>query len=383
MAFTPEQFFGWILAVGVIFFTFVALRFYVRRNQKFNKFSIASDAFLLTSTAFALVTVGYMCYESLHEIEVRSNHPEWKEAEIYHKIFTDRDGLILKFVYFLGLGYMVELWCIKAAFVLFYWNLFSKIQGQKRFALYATSFFIPATFVVVIITFFTHCRPVAISWDLKLILKHGRRCTPNTAKSVQWLLSSSNIITDLMLMAVPLLVIRSFRLTRIDTYAVAFVFLIGIISISATIVRIFYLNQTGVFEPDFHGNITLQQQHHFELISSVEVLAALIAFCLPAFRFLLKVNFVRGGPGISSLSWASARFRSVGGGRDADNGIYPRNEPKGIEEAMRVDLEGGRFAVQGKGAPSTEMIIIRKGSEEEGSEEEDGERSPPRGTRTI
>ncbi|PWW75978.1 hypothetical protein C7212DRAFT_344450 [Tuber magnatum] len=96
MAFTPEHFLGWILAVGVIFFTFVAVRFYVRRNHKFNRFSIASDAFLLTSTAFALITVGYMCYESLHEIEVRRNHPEWTEAQIYNKIFTDRDGLILK-----------------------------------------------------------------------------------------------------------------------------------------------------------------------------------------------------------------------------------------------------------------------------------------------
>ncbi|KAG0644373.1 hypothetical protein HOY80DRAFT_73469 [Tuber brumale] len=379
MAFTPELFFGWILTVGVIFFTVVAFRFYVRRHEKLNGFSIASDAFLLLSSAFALATVAYMCYESLHEMEVRRNHPDWKEAQIYSKIFTDRDGLTLKFVYLLGLGYMIELWCIKTAFVLFYWNMFSKIQGQKRFALYATSFFIPATFVAVIITFFTHCKPVAISWDLKLVMKYGKRCTPNTAKLVQWLLSSCNIVTDFMLMAVPLLVIRSFRLTRIDTYAVAFVFLIGIISISATIVRIFYLNQTGAFQPDFRGNITLEQQHHFELISSVEVLAALIAFCLPAFRFLLKVRFVRGGPGISSLSWASARFRSVGGDRDVGSGFYSGNAPQGTEETIGGGLEGGSLVMRGKGAPSTEMIVIRKGSE--GEEEDRGRRwvAPARG----
>ncbi|RPA95283.1 hypothetical protein L873DRAFT_1320722 [Choiromyces venosus 120613-1] len=378
MAFTPQHF-GWILTVGIIFFCFVAIRFWVRRNDNLNRFSIASDAFLLTSTIFALATVGYMCYESLHEIEVRRNHPDWKEAQIYHKIFTDRDGLALKFVYFLGLGYMIELWCIKAAFVLFYWNMFSRTQGQKRFALYATSFFIPATFVAVIVTFFTHCRPVAISWDLKLIMKHGRRCTPNTAKSVQWLLSSCNIVTDLMLMAVPLLVIRSFRLTRVDTYAIAFVFLMGVISISATIVRIFYLNGTGVFQPDFRGNITLQQQHNFELISSIEVLAALIAFCLPAFRFLLKVRFVKGGPGISSLSWTSARFRTVGGDRNADSGVYAGNGPEETEETIRGggrgrgerDLEVGmRGPLRGKEEASTEMIVVKKASSEDEEDEE-------------
>lgn len=180
-------------------------------------------------------------------------------------------------------------------------------------------------------------------------------------------------------MAVPLLVIRSFRLTRIDTYAVAFVFLIGMISISATIVRIFYLNQTGVFQPDFHGNITLQQQHHFELISSIEVLAALIAFCLPAFRFLLKVRFVRGGPGISSLSWASARFRSVGGGRDGDSGVYSGSVPSGTEETIREDLEGGRHVFRRKEEEvSTEMIVLKTGSEKSGR----GGKwmTPPRGT---
>jgi len=166
-------------------------------------------------------------------------------------------------------------------------------------------------------------------------------------------------------MAVPLLVIRSFRLTRIDTYAVAFVFAIGIISISATIVRIFYLNQTGVFQPDFHGNITLQQQHHFELISSIEVLAALIAFCLPAFRFLLKVRFVRGGPGISSLSWASSRFRSMGEDKDSNCGVHSGNVPRGTEETTREDLEGGRRVLRGKTEVSTEMIVLKTGPEKE------------------
>jgi len=99
MPFTPVQFFAWILTVGITFFTFVAVRFYVRRHEKLSRFSIASDVFLLVSTLFALATVCYMCYGSLHEIEVRRSHPEWKEAQIYGKIFTDRNGLTLKVIF--------------------------------------------------------------------------------------------------------------------------------------------------------------------------------------------------------------------------------------------------------------------------------------------
>jgi len=93
------KFFAWILTVGVTFFTFVALRFYVRRHEKLNRFSIASDVFLLISTLFALATVCYMCYGSLHEIEVRRNHPHWNEGQIYNKIFTDNNGLALKVIF--------------------------------------------------------------------------------------------------------------------------------------------------------------------------------------------------------------------------------------------------------------------------------------------
>ncbi|PUU83386.1 hypothetical protein B9Z19DRAFT_1119319 [Tuber borchii] len=291
MPFTQVTFLAWILMLGVTFFTFVAARFYVRRHEMLSRFSIASDVFLLLSTVFVLAAICKMCYGLLHEFGVRRNHPEWEEWQIHNRIFTDSNDLALKFLYFLGLEYIVGLWCIKVAFVLFYWDMFSRTHGQKRLALYATSFFIPATFAAVIVKFFTHCRPVAISWDLKLIVKHGKRCTPNSAKSVQWLLSGSNIITDLMCTPLSLVSCHSLKNLNLTkeptTYAVAFVFLIGMISISATIVRIMYFHQTGVFQPGFHGGITLQQHHNLELISSIEVLAALIAFCLPAFRFLL------------------------------------------------------------------------------------------------
>lgn len=53
----------------------------------------------------------------------------------------------------------------------------------------------------------------------------------------------------------------------------------------------------------------------------------------------------------------------MGGGRNDDSGVYSGSLPSGTEETIREDLEGGRRAFRRKEEVSTEMIVLKTGSE--------------------
>lgn len=61
---------------------------------------------------------------------------------------------------------MTEIWAIKAAFLLFYGNLFTRghITGLRLYALYATAVLIPLAYVSSLVLVLTVCSPISLNW---------------------------------------------------------------------------------------------------------------------------------------------------------------------------------------------------------------------------
>lgn len=171
----------------------------------------------------------------------------------------------------------------------------SRVQGRRRLVLYFTTAVIPITFVPVMIVYITWCLPISWNWSPDVILeKGGKRCSPNVAFTVQMLVGIANICTDLLILLLGVLILRALRLTRVDNFAFAFVVCIGLMSVIATIARMITLNITGALNINAAVSpVGLTVQHTLEFVSCFEVVAAMLAFSLPSFRFLLGSAYLK------------------------------------------------------------------------------------------
>ncbi|KAF8248404.1 hypothetical protein K440DRAFT_642716 [Wilcoxina mikolae CBS 423.85] len=120
------------------------------------------------------------------------------------------------------------------------------------------------------------------------------------------------VTSDLLLIALPLHILSSFKLTTHEKRAVAFVFFIASISIAAAIGRFVVLNQRGAYDVDKGGSdrIDFDKYYWTVVLAFLEIAAAEIAFVLPALR---KVLLDRG------RNHGSGKWKSVSGEHAGSN----------------------------------------------------------------
>jgi len=157
--------------------------------------------------------------------------------------------------------------------------------------------------------------------DSEYIISTGLYCSPSYALRSQAVMTSFSVATDLLrtsitrfgwdnktkkkkkadtplVMALPINLLRSIELTKIEKhYALPFIFLIGFISISASVTRFSFLTGVGAYSSNTsstNGEMRQTYVHWGDIMVSLEVLGASAAFCLPSFRFLLRKTLCGG-----------------------------------------------------------------------------------------
>ena len=203
----------------------------MRSRVKVVKASFAanlSDAFIICSWCSAVVLVGINTWKN----SLRHKYVNTDPALLYYSVPYDQSAHLLK-VSFISLFWIyISLWFAKAAFLAFYWELFSLQSRRIRIAICAASAFAFCTFMVQMLLLGFWCNPVSGNWNTS-----GHLCSAvHDIKSVT-VMTFTNIATDLILLGIPISTMALSRMGRMELSGLFFIFLMGSLSIVAALGR--------------------------------------------------------------------------------------------------------------------------------------------------
>ncbi|KAH8145328.1 uncharacterized protein LAJ45_10608 [Morchella importuna] len=250
------------------------------------------------------------------------------------------------FLHFMGgFAYVTILWLIKSAFLATYYRLIPALKTRVRMALYFTTGFTAMTYVANMLLHGLYCLPIQTNWT-----SGPHNCT--TFRSVPSLTANTftNVATDLLLLGLPLFILKTLKLQPREGFALTFVFLVGIASTTASVLRWAFIYSAYRQEQDVDGAI-----YKIEIIkvwTTAEISTATIAFCLPVLRSLVRSFWV----------WEKRN----GGAREEDGrkifgggGAPMRCGDSGVDAATVDEEEGGAVDVDvEKGANGGDLPVV-------------------------
>ncbi|KAF8462362.1 hypothetical protein BDZ91DRAFT_850601 [Kalaharituber pfeilii] len=279
-ALRPENRIAFEIIWETVVLGFILLRFWVQRHKERTAASLAADILLALSWVFVMGTEGVVIWQLLDIIKYR-------DAKIHdphlHPLLQPK---LHKINFALVFLYYTILWMIKGAFIAFYFDLFPRygLNKRLRLALYGTVAFTIVTYLVNMLVHALHCNPIETAWAIGPENCNSQRYIPTLSAS-----TFTNVINDIILMVLPLAVLRTLNLRRRDLFALSFVFLVGIITILAAIIRYIVVHQT--YTNPGEANNAEKKINDIMVVMSwclIEAFLAQIAFCLPAFRVFLR-----------------------------------------------------------------------------------------------
>jgi len=245
---------------------------------------VATLLFLLSGIiCFSLVVVN--CWKSAVEISLGKTHPS---SEVEAQMVAPK---YMKILTISGVLYIIEVGTMRGAFLAFYWGLFGKADTRLVYVHYTAIGFTVSVLLGLLLSALLVCRPFANNWtsDLEVFSK----CAIINNLPFNDALSSLNIANDTLILVVPLTIIASLTLKRLEKFGICAIFLVGILSPIATGVRYSIVRHGFVHPP-----ATLGQTHNLEIWSMVEVIAGYLAFTMFSLRAVFLRHFgSRGRPG--------------------------------------------------------------------------------------
>ncbi|KAI1415063.1 hypothetical protein F5Y13DRAFT_157768 [Hypoxylon sp. FL1857] len=209
-------------------------------------------------------------------------------GELYYGVPWSMSAHIL-YVSWIALFFVyISLWATKFALILFFANFLCQVEKKavKTMLICATAY-TGATFVLHMVLLTSWCSPVSRNWDIT-----GHQCSAvHDIKSVS-ISTAANISTDLVILTVPLLALFTMnrerrRLTmrtkmgKAEISGIVFVLCMAALSIIAALARwitLFLIRNAP------KANIT----HTINVWSLVEIVASLVAVCMPSLRSFVR-----------------------------------------------------------------------------------------------
>jgi hypothetical protein len=195
----------------------------------------------------------------------------------------------------------ISLWSSKAAFLAFYYSIFS-LQGRRaRWSLLGACIFTAATFLLHMCIIAFWCTPISANWapppgqDL---------CSAVHSISSVTISTFTNIATDMVILGIPISTLMATKLGKKEKAGLTFVFVLGSISIIAALVRFITLKLIQGVEK---ASIT----HTIDVWALVEIVSSIIAICLPSLRTFVRRHRTGAGQGSQKLP---SRSGTCGGG---------------------------------------------------------------------
>ncbi|KAF8538855.1 hypothetical protein BDD12DRAFT_840647 [Trichophaea hybrida] len=261
----------------------VALRIRLRKIH-LRQILQTSDYCILGSLLFAMAH-GCLCtwmiamkLKSHRGLSYTSGYPEIEVA--FYMGFKGIEKY-LKVAYAGTLIYICSIYLSKAAFLAFYYTMYARFSKNMKAALHGVTAFTVCSFLANMLLNLLWCLPLNRNWTFD---RHPK-CPAAVGLPSLVTGTASNIITDFLLMIIPLALLRSLMLGKREYIGIAFVVFLGSVCIISAAIRfcgyysIMITKQSQMTQISIDGLI---------LWGNVDIAVALIAVCLPAFRVLLR-----------------------------------------------------------------------------------------------
>ncbi|KAF3913790.1 hypothetical protein ABW21_db0200448 [Orbilia brochopaga] len=269
-----SQYTAAFIALFVVSFIATTTRTYTR--HRINKGLHTEDWLAVIACAILLIQV-VLCCLFTPRYTFLVNTPQLQIAiTLWPQNPLDYVKLTLE--YYIGsyIGFLTALWLVKFSFLFFYKRL---AEGRSCSKLWIFTFaFCALSYVGNVIGFFFVCIPFSTYFDTT--------CQQQTARSNASLYgaTATDIISDLLIMAIPLRLIRHLRMSGLQKVGLAGLFCLGFIVIVLSLARTIRINAGG------SGAYPQSDPRWVALWSIAEETTAILVCCLPAIRKLFSTH---------------------------------------------------------------------------------------------
>jgi hypothetical protein len=239
-----------------------------------------ADIFVVLAWLSGAVLISINTWKNNLRMKYHSTPP----SELDYGVPESLSGHLL-YVSWISLFFIyISLWASKAAFLAFYYSIFS-LQGQRaRIGLLVACIFTAATFLLHMFLIAFWCSPVSLNWSPP---PGHHLCSAVHSMSSVTLSTFTNVATDLVILSIPISTLIATKLGKTERAGLAFVFLMGSVSIIAALVRFVTLK---LVQNVPRAEIT----HTIDVWALVEIVSSILAVCLPSLRTFVR-RHRRGG----------------------------------------------------------------------------------------
>ncbi|KAK4183398.1 hypothetical protein QBC35DRAFT_114423 [Podospora australis] len=328
----------WLISLG-----FVGLRFYTR--GRLNNVLSASDWCIIP----ALLCAGGVTASSLEQMARGAGKHAW-EVDIFEMSALERAAWYGILFYNLSLSFS------RISILLLYRRIFTYSWAKR--AIQITLVLVVAIGIWLVVSVCTACIPLEAFWNWSLFWTQHVYCQPI---NLWWANAALHIVSDLVVMALPMPVLSSLKLPRRQKYALVGVFALGFFVCIVSVIRLTALIDV-VKKQAVDATYTSANMIYW---TSVEVNAAISCACIMTLKPFIQKMFPRLlSPSRTtrdqSLQWIeqSSTHNRRSGPRDSyrlsDSPASPKFERKGslVPHAEEHDEHGASMAEYGVLKPS-------------------------------
>ncbi|KAH7150539.1 hypothetical protein B0J13DRAFT_661488, partial [Dactylonectria estremocensis] len=256
---------GWVfIAIATVA---VGARVYLRLKIQRQCF-VASDFFMFTAWLSAVVaTIFTVLLDRLGALDPMVD----TSMESYH---GDENHIhqVFKLFWYWNIPVWSTLTLNKLTLLTLYLQIFPDFMRKRRILLWLTIAYVTASFGASVALLFLICHPIRDSWDLD----HAGHCPIVLTEIVFWVTWALQFAGDLLVFALPWLVIYRIKMRRSLKYGMYFTFLLGIVNITFSILRF-----ATIQVADWRNSIPFST---VTLWTTLDCNVGLVIACLPSLR---------------------------------------------------------------------------------------------------
>ncbi|KAF2121417.1 hypothetical protein BDV96DRAFT_211808 [Lophiotrema nucula] len=299
----------------------IILRLSLRmRNRGLDPLSTnIADGFVVLAWLAGSVLISINTWKNNLRLKYIRNHTD--PATLYYGVPEELSGHLL-YVSWISLFFIyISLWASKAAFLAFYYSIFS-LQGKRaRITLAVACVFTAATFLLHIFLIAFWCSPISSNWSPP---PGEHLCSAVHSISSVTVSTFTNIATDIVILAIPISTLLTTKLGRTERAGLAFVFLMGSVSIVAALVRFITLK---IIQGVPKAEIT----HTIDVWALVEIVSSILAVCLPSLRAFVRRHSRHRLDSNNGTTSHTSSMRTRSWRRGSDDSVL-QVEHEGVEE---------------------------------------------------
>ncbi|KAK7188961.1 hypothetical protein DPSP01_013239 [Paraphaeosphaeria sporulosa] len=319
-----SRFDGAIITTYVVAMLVVPLKIWCRKRAGGWSIMGADEIFTLCGAAFVTGTFAVI-YSAVRPLLGKKIADVMQSPEDMAKL-----PAFALYLWVANLLYTISVMFMKLSIVALYWRLFG-LTRKGRIPLLLVGGVIVAWGITVFLIVIFNCDPIAGSWDLTLATT--AKCVDKKSFYVGG--SVPNVITDLVLVIMPLPYVWRLHASVAQRIVLGGIFALGMFVSIVSMIRLSVLLDTagGVFDVTY----TFKDVYMWSL---VEINVGLTCACLPSLRPLVKVIGLRRlfSSGRSRPSGAATPEPSQGLSGNV-SGLNSRRKPKGMFSQLEDDDE--------------------------------------------